>query len=143
MDRETTARAIGRELHVSPKKSREICRHIKGMTLEEARDFLDKVTEQKAAVPYLRYKRSMGHKPGMAAGGYPLNAATEILNLLDSAENNAEFIGYDTERMFIAHIAAHRGRRYIGMRPRAHGRSSPKVTRTTNIEIILAEKEEE
>ena len=37
---EITSKAMGSELHISPKKSREICHKIKGMKVVEARKFL-------------------------------------------------------------------------------------------------------
>jgi large subunit ribosomal protein L22 len=38
-DPEITSKAMGSELHISPKKSREICHKIKGMKVAEARKF--------------------------------------------------------------------------------------------------------
>ena len=43
IDPETSARAIGRELSISPKHSIVICRHIKGWRLERAKTFLEEV----------------------------------------------------------------------------------------------------
>ncbi|MCX8171731.1 MAG: 50S ribosomal protein L22, partial [Candidatus Bathyarchaeota archaeon] len=47
-------RASGRELRVSPKAAREICAAIKGMMLDEAKEYLSQVIAKKRAVPYRR-----------------------------------------------------------------------------------------
>ena len=56
-------------------------------------------------------------------------------------ENNAEYKGFDTENMKIAHISAYTGRMLKGMMPRAHGRATDKNKYTTDIEIVLEEVE--
>jgi large subunit ribosomal protein L22 len=64
-----------------------------------------------------------------------------MLKILENAENNAEYKGFDPENMKITHISAYGGRVIRGIMPRAHGRATDKNTRTTNIEIILEEVE--
>lgn len=139
---ETSARAIGRELPISPRHSVIICRHIRGWPLEKAKDFLSDVTKLKAAVPDRRYGGT-AHRPGkVGPGRYPEKAARLILKVLQGAEANAEYKGLVTEDMVIAHIAAHRGRAWQGRFQRARGRATPKVRETVNIEVVLREAEE-
>ena len=139
-DPDTTSRAMGHELHISPKHSREICRAIKGMQTGQARKYLEDVTVLKQAVPFKRHNDSMGHRRGpMAAGRYPQKAAKEFIKLLVNAEANAEYKGLDSDHMRITHIATKQGRVIRGYRPRARGRSSPKNTETVNIEMIIQE----
>lgn len=139
IDPENSARAIGRELSVSPKHSIVICRHIKGWPLERAKQFLADVIELKAAVPDTRYGSS-GHRRGkLGPGRYPQKAARQILKVLEGAEANAEYKGLVTDDMYIAHSAAHRGRAWEGRFPRARGRATPKIRETVNVEIILKE----
>ena len=69
-----------------------------------------------------------------------MKAATYSLKLLENSEANAEFKGLDTERLFIKHIQAKRGRIIRGIIPRAHGRASPHNTTTTHIEVWLDER---
>jgi large subunit ribosomal protein L22 len=131
---------MGSELHISPKKSRELCKALKGMRSTSARKYLEDVIEMKRAVPFRKHNDSLGHKKGpMAAGRYPVKVANEVLKLLINAENNAEYKGLEPARMHIAHISAKRGRVIHGMRPRARGRGSPKNTETVSIEMILSE----
>lgn len=144
VDTDTSARAIGRELLISPKHSLELCRQLRGMPIEKAKKYLNEVIAKKIPVPYLRFKNNISHRKGkgFGPGRYPVNTAKEILGVLEDAENNAEYKGLDPETMKIVHISANRGRVYKGSRPRAHGVSSPWNKRTTNIELILKEVEE-
>lgn len=138
------ARAIGYELKISPKKAVEICREIRGMRLEKAKQYLEDVIAGKRAVPFRRYNRDVPHRKGkgIMSGRYPRNAAKGILKTLENAEANADYRELDRESLVIAHIAAHRGRTIKNFMPRAHGRFTPKNTHLTNIEIILKEIEE-
>ena len=93
LDPEKTVKASGRELRVSHKHSREVCRTIKGMMLTQAKEFLKDVMEKKKAVPFRRYNKKAGHRRGLDkafAGRYPIHASERILKVLTSAEANAE-----------------------------------------------------
>lgn len=141
---ENTARAIGRELAVSWKDSVEICRELRGLYLEDAKEFLEAVIAKEKPVHYRRFKNDVAPKrgKGFGPGKYPVKAAAHILKLLEGVENNAEYKGLDPENMFIVHMAANRGITYQGWKPRARGRSSPWNSQTVNVEIILQETEE-
>lgn len=141
LDEEKTSKAIGKELQISPKKSVEVCRVLRGMKVEDAKEFLGEVAGLRKAVPYRRYRKCVAHKKGMAAGGYPRRVAKEILKVIQSAQENAEYKGLDSESMRIAVIASHKGRPIKRSRPRAHGRSSKWNQETVNIELILEEVE--
>lgn len=136
------AKASGRSLKISPKHSREICKAINGMELEEAKDYLEDVIEMKQAVPFRRHNKKVGHKRGLEGwptGRYPVKAASQILDVLINAEANAEYKGLDTDNLEIAHISSHRGYVVRGWIPRAFGRASPFNTPTTHIQIVLGE----
>jgi large subunit ribosomal protein L22 len=140
LDSKVSSKAMGAELHISPKKSRELGKAIKGMRLGAAETYLANVVELKQAVPYLRHNDSCGHRKGpMATGGYPVKVSQAFLKILENAKNNAEYKGLDPSHMYIAHVCAKRGRVIHGMRARARGRGSPKNTETVNVEIILNE----
>ena len=143
LDPEKTVKASGRELRVSHKHAREVCRTIKGMPLTKAKDYLKDVMEKKKAVPFRRYNKKLGHRHGLDhafAGRYPVNAAEKILKVLQSAEANAENKGLDIESLQIIHAATSQGMKIKRYTPRAHGRASPKYNTTTHVEIVLAEK---
>lgn len=144
LDPETTARAIGKDLRVSYKKSIEVCRKVRGMDIENAKGYLEDVMEKKVPVPFLKHKRHISHRKGkgFGPGRYPVNAAKAVLDLINVAENNAEYKGLDPENMFVAHISAYKGRVFEGYRSRARGRTTQWNTVSTNIELIIQERKE-
>jgi len=143
LDPEKTAKASGREIKVSHKHSREVCKTIKGMTLTNAKTYLRDVIEKKTPVPFTRYNKKAGHRHGLVktfSGRYPIKAAARILTILEAAEANAENKNLDTDRLTILHAAAYPGSKMKRFTPRAHGRASPKYETLTHIEIVLNEK---
>ncbi|MEM2419539.1 MAG: 50S ribosomal protein L22 [Candidatus Bathyarchaeia archaeon] len=145
LDPEKTVKASGREVRVSHKSAREICKTIKGMNLTEAKRFLRDVIAKKKAVPFTRYKKKLGHRHGLEkayAGRYPVKAAKQILKILEGAEANAENKGLDTERLKIIHASAYPGMKIKRYTPRAFGRATPKFETLTHIELVLEEQPE-
>ncbi len=141
-DPATTARAIGRDIDISPKHSEAICDHIRGWPLERAKDFLGEVIEEQKAVPLRRYGSAPHRKGRVGPGRYPKKAARAILRVLEGAEANAEYKGLTVDGMVIMHIATNKGRAYMSYFRRARGRSTPKKRETVNVEIILREAKE-
>jgi len=145
LDIEKTVKASGREVRVSHKSAREVCRTIKGMMLTKAKQYLKDVITKKKAVPFRRFKKKAGHRHGMEkafAGRYPVKAAKHILRILEGAEANAEYKGLDTDRLRIIHASAYPGIKIKRYTPRAQGRSSPKFQTLCHIEIALEEQPE-
>lgn len=139
VDDRKCAKAMGKELHVSPKDCVEICREINGMGLEEAQSYLGAVTKKEAIVSYKRHDKKKGHRKGSGddSGGYPVKAARAILNVLENVEANAEYKGLTLEDLRIIHASAKQGIKFPGIQPRAFGRASPSDTPTTNVEIVV------
>ncbi len=140
-DPDTTAKALGREMPVSPKFAREVAGMIRGMKVDTARQALEDVIDKKRAVSLKRYNKRVSHKPGVGPGRYPVKAAKAILGVLDSAASNAEYKGLDVSNMAIATISVARGRTIPGHMPRAHGRATQWNQETVNLEIIIEEVE--
>ncbi len=145
LDKDRTAIANGPELKVSPKKTREVARAIKGMTLAQAKKYLEDVIQLKAPVPFARYNKLQGHCHGMerwgvAAGRFPEKSARMVYEVLSNAESNAEYKGLDTEKLHIIHAAVLRGRKTRRYIERAHGRSTPYFKTLSHIEIVLMEQ---
>jgi large subunit ribosomal protein L22 len=143
LDPEKTAKASGREIRVSHKHAREVCRTIKGMMLTNAKTYLRDVIDKKKAVPFRRHKKKLGHRHGIEkafAGRYPVKTAQQVLRVVEAAEANAENKGLDVDRLRIFHAAAYPGMKIKRFTPRAHGRASPKYETTTHVEIVLEEK---
>jgi len=146
LDPEKTVKSAGRELRVSHKAAREVCTAIKGMTLDQAKQYLNNVVTKKQPVPFRRYRKKLGHRHGVKKGAYaaryPIKTAQKILKVLEGAEANAEFKGLDTERLRITHAAAYPGIKLKRFTPRAMGRGSPKVQTLTHVELVLEQTEE-
>ena len=141
LDEETTARAYGREMPISPKKAVELCRALRGMTVEDAKAYLERVIALKQAVPMKRYKTMVAHKAGVGPGRYPVKVARHFLKVLQGAEENAGYKGLDVDSMRVRVLAAHRGSISKGQMPRAQGRSTPWNQETVNLEVVLEEVE--
>lgn len=134
-------RASLREKDISHKHAREIAVTLKGMSIERARDYLQRVVNLESAVPMRRYKTQVGHKSdtGVMAGRYPEKSAKEFIKLLDNLEANAEYKGMDLDRLKIVNATVHKGvlvKRFI---PRAFGRASPRNNVLTHVELVAQE----
>jgi large subunit ribosomal protein L22 len=143
LDPEKTAKASGREIRVSHKAAREVCRAVKGMMLSNAKTYLRDVIDKKKAVPFRRHKKKVGHRSGLDktfAGRYPVKTSQKILRVIEAAEANAENKGLDLDRLRVLHAAAYPGMKIKRFTPRAHGRASPKYETTVHVEIVLEEK---
>lgn len=143
IDPYTMVKASGREVSVSHKAAREVCKTIKGMKLEMAKEFLQQVILKRRSVPFRRHKKKVGHRrdlQGFYAGRYPVKAAREILKVLENAESNAEFMGLDTENLYVIHASAYPGIKRRKFIPRAFGRSSPYFDTLCHIELVLGQK---
>jgi large subunit ribosomal protein L22 len=143
LDPEKTAKASGREIRVSHKAAREVCRAVKGMMLSNAKTYLRDVIDKKKAVPFRRYNKKLGHRGGLDkafAGRYPVKTSQQVLRVIEAAEANAENKGLDVDRLRVLHAAAYPGMKIKRYTPRAHGSASPKYETTTHVEIVLDEK---
>lgn len=128
------ARATGRDISISTKNSIEICNFIRGKKLVRAKAILNDAIDMKKPIPFTRYTNGVGHKRGMAAGRFAINACKEILAILESAEINAQQKGLDTSRLDIVHICAQ-----MASRPHHYGRKRGVKMKRTHIEIVLGE----
>ena len=138
IDPDKTAFASGREMNISAKHAREICHTIKGMLIDDAKQYLEDVVAMKKSVPFKRYNKKIGHRSdlvGWHTGRYPVKAAGKILEVLNNLEKNAENKGLEVDRLFLFHAATQRGRKIKRIFARAFGSSSPKVNTLTHVEM--------
>jgi large subunit ribosomal protein L22 len=129
-------RAIGRDLPISTKQSIEICSYIRGRSVKKSKYILQKVIEKEMAIPFKRFNKDMGHRPGrMAAGRYPIKSCQNILKILNSAESNAVSNGSNVDNLFIKNAIANKA-----SQPLHTGRKIRRKMKRAHIEIILEEK---
>lgn len=140
-DPDTTAKALGRELTISPKLSREVAGMVRGMKVDKAIQALEDVVALKRPVPLKRYNKRVSHKQGVGPGRYPEKVAKAFLNVIQSAVANAEYKGLDVDNMVLRTITVSRGRTIPGHMPRAHGRATQWDQNTVNLEVIIEEVE--
>jgi len=140
-DPDTTAKALGRELTISPKLSREVAGMVRGMKVDKAIQALEDVVALKRPVPLKRYNKRVSHKQGVGPGRYPEKVAKAFLNIIQSAVANAEYKGLDVDNMVLRTITVSRGRTIPGHMPRAHGRATQWDQNTVNLEVIIEEVE--
>lgn len=131
---EHAAKSAGISLPISTKKSIEICNAIRGKTVSKAKTTLQNSAKMKIPIPMKIFNDNAGHKAGMAAGRFAVNACQEILKILASAEANAQAKGLNTSNLVVKHIAAQQGPKVW-----RYGRQKRRETKRTHIEIILEE----
>ncbi len=134
---ETMARASGNNLSISLKKTVETLKEIRGKKVSVAINYLNGVIEQKTPVSYRRYGAEMAHRKGkgIAAGGFPVKVAKEVLRLLNSAVKNATEKELGEEELYVVSASARKGT------TRYHNGRNPGKMKATNVEIIVGVKE--
>ncbi|MEK6858232.1 MAG: 50S ribosomal protein L22 [Nanoarchaeota archaeon] len=129
---ENMAKAVQLSTPISRKKSIEICNWIRGQSLEVVKKKLESVIQSKIPVPYRIYNHNVGHKAGMAAGRYPAKTCQHILNVIKSAESNAQNKGLKQTDLIVKHINAQQA-------PPSYrsGRQGRRRAKSTHIEVVL------
>ena len=131
---ENTVKAVGRNLSVSPKQGTEICKYVRGRSLNQAKMLLQQSIDMKRPVPFTRFVNGLGHKSGMSAGRYHPKACQLILNVIKSAEANAKNKGFNAQDLKVVHIAMQ-----IGPKNSHQGRQRRSIFKNSHIEVVLKE----
>jgi large subunit ribosomal protein L22 len=136
-NKETMARASTQNAQISLKKSVETAKAIKGKKISTVINYLEKVIEQKAVVPYTRYNTEMPHRKGsgIMAGGYPVKVAEELLRLVKAAEKNADNQEISGNLIVISCSVRKGSSRYH------YGRYMGRKMKSTNVEVIVGLKQ--
>lgn len=123
----------GTNLGISLKKTVEASKSIKGKRVSTAIDFLEKVTKEKAVVPYTRFKAEMAHRrgKGIDTGGFPVKVAVELLRLVKSAQTNAKEKELGDELRVISVSCRKGSTKYH------YGRYMGRQVKSTSVEVIL------
>ncbi len=118
--KKNTVKVYGSGLRISGKDSKILCSKIAGKSLPKAKALLERLLSEEQNIDGKHYTKASG----------------EILELLKSGENNAEFKGLDAERL-IVNVSAHKGFRF--MRPRRF-KMRRQQRKVTNIQVVLQQK---
>jgi len=133
-NKELMSRAVGVSLGISTKFSVEICNYLRHRNITVAKRILKDVISEKKAIPFKRFTWNLAHKTAIGPGRYPVKAAIAILELIKSAESNAQFKGLSTGNLIIRHICANKA-----SRPARSGRHRGRLGKSTHVEIVLEE----
>lgn len=117
---------------VSWKDVTEIGRFVKGDPVEKAERKLERVIEKELHVPFTKFSGA-GHRSGGEEGRYPVKAAKEVLEVLRSAESNAEHEGLNTQNLKIQEFVTNQGQEF--RTPSRH----PGKTKAAHVTIVVGE----
>jgi len=115
-----SAKAYGRSLNISQKNAIVVCRAISGMHIAKGKKLLDDLIDEKRSLK----------------GKYYTSTASQILNVVKSAEANAEFKGLDATRLVIF-ASAHKGFTFFRPRRMKIRRTKRKIA---NVQVVLQQK---
>jgi large subunit ribosomal protein L22 len=115
-----SVKVYGRNLRISTKSSAIVCKAISNTSLAKAKKTLENLIAEKQNLN----------------GKYYTKVTKEMLNLVKTAESNAEFKGLDTEKM-VTHASAHKGFNY---RTPRRFKLARRTGRMTNIQVVLEER---
>jgi large subunit ribosomal protein L22 len=116
-------------LPVSMKQSMSIINFIKGKSVGDALEMLEKVIKMKIAVPM---KGEIPHRKGIGSGRYPIKAAEMFIKLLKGISSNASHLGVEGNLVI-------RGKANIAPRSMRPGRFRHKFKRV-HVELRLEKK---
>jgi ribosomal protein uL22 len=135
-DPQTMVRLVKRFAKVSKKQSIEIGTWIKGKPLAKAVEQLQGVLSYTTAVPFKKFNRHYGHRPGgIGPGRYPQKTAELFLELLAQAKANASQKSLDELSLVIHNVVVQQGPKQFH-----YGRIRGIKQKNTHIELIVAQK---
>lgn len=137
--KENMAKAMKKDVESSMKVAIEISSFIKGRTTEEAKKILGRVLEMKQAIPYRKFNDGVGHRKGagIAAGRFPQKASSIFIELIESAEANAQTKGLSSN-LKIIHLAPQKSSGAYH-----YGRLRRRKFKRVHLEIVVEEIDKE
>jgi len=115
------------------------------MSLLKAIDYLERVLEHKAIVPFRRHRGGIG-RHGLCKqinhtnGCFPEKSSKYLISLLKNLKSNAESRQLDPEQCQITHAVCQRAVNGRRRTYRAHGRISPYLSSNCHVEFHVTEK---
>ena len=126
--------AIGRDLPISTKNATEVCKRVRGKSIERAKKILQDAIEMKLAIPMTRFNIDRGHKKIVGPGRYLPKTCMEILRIIKLAEANAHQKNLDS--LVLRHINAHKA-----ATPHHYGRHRGRKMKRSHIEVVVEKVE--
>ncbi len=102
--------AVARALNipVSYKQGIELSNYLRYRSTAAAKNILEEVIALRRAVPYRRFTKDLGHKPGIGAGRFPQKASREMLRLVKAVEANAQVKGLNSSSLKITKLVVNK-----------------------------------
>jgi len=124
----------------------EVGRAIKGMKLDKAKAYLQRVLVKKDVIPYMRHKGGKGrhaqaknHK-WVVGSGWPSKSTQMMLKLLENLEANSKGEKKDSslaeKPLVLKHVQVNRARKMRRRTYRAHGRMGPYVRSPCHVQLV-------
>ncbi|KAM3137073.1 hypothetical protein pb186bvf_010801 [Paramecium bursaria] len=142
-----SAKAKSSDLRIHFKNTYEVGAAIQGMTLAEAKKYLNDVLLHRRAIPFTRFRGGVGRTSqaqefGFTQGRWPEKSVKAVLSLLKNLEANASVKGLSADKLVIRHVQVNRAQKGRRRTYRAHGRINPYLSSNCHIELWAAEKDE-
>ena len=130
------------------KNTYETARACRGLNINKAIQYMERVLDHTAIVPFRRFTGGPGRQAMCKVhkhynGRWPEKSVRHVIGLLRNLKSNAEHKGLDTERCQISHVATQRAVNGRRRTYRAHGRISPYLASNCHVEFHLVEKNKE
>ena len=140
------ARASGKDIRVHYKNTYETAKAIRGMTIANAKRYLNDVLAQKRCVPYTKYYGGIGRTGqasqfGKTAGRWPEKSVKVVLGLVQNLEANAN--AKNLKNLTIEHVQTNRAAKGRRRTYRAHGRIGPYLSSQCHVEMWATEKQQD
>ena len=124
---------------ISTKWAREVAVAIKGMKLEEAKRYLERVLKHQDWIPVKRYNKKVAHrkgvKDGVKSGRFLDKTVKYFLKLIRNVEANAQAQGLALENLRIVHIWVGKGFRRLKRQPKGMFRF--RRAKSTHVEMVV------
>ncbi|MBN1897093.1 MAG: hypothetical protein JW789_05250 [Candidatus Aenigmarchaeota archaeon] len=115
-----SVKVYGRGINVSEKSGKILCKEMNGKNVVKAKAFLQRLLDRTQDLDGKYYTKTAGH----------------LLDLIKSAESNAEFKGLDVEKM-VVNASVHNGFKFMRPRRFKMRRQQKKIA---NVQVILQQK---
>ena len=140
------ARASAKDIRVHYKNTYETAKAIKGLSIANAKKYLNDVLAQRRCVAYTKYYGGIGRTGqasqfGKTAGRWPEKSVKVVLGLVQNLEANAN--AKNLKNLTIEHVQTNRAAKGRRRTYRAHGRIGPYLSSQCHVELWATEKQQD
>eukprot|EP00127_Corallochytrium_limacisporum_P006171 Clim_evm10s220 gene=Clim_evmTU10s220 len=135
------ASSSGSYMRVHFKNTHETAQAIKGMSIDQATQYLQDVKAHKRIIPFRRFRYGVGRKAQTKEfktpqGRWPEKSCDFMLSMLANLKSNGEGKGLDAGSLIITHVQVNMAPVMRRRTYRAHGRINPYKSHPCHYEFI-------